>query len=50
MTEKEFDEMIDELIELCFEVEAGDYYCDRCLEFDSVVELLDKRIKRQQKK
>ena len=30
MTEKEFDEMIDELIELCFEVEAGEYYCDRC--------------------
>ena len=29
MTEKEFDEMIDELIELCFEVEAGEYYCDR---------------------
>ena len=47
MTEKEFDEMIDELIELCFEVEAGEYYCDRYLKFDSVVELLDKRIKRQ---
>lgn len=46
MTEKEFDEMIDELIELCFEVENGEYYCDRCLEFDSVVKLLDKRIKR----
>lgn len=47
MTEKEFDEMIDELIELCFEVESREYYCDRCLEFDSVLEVLDKRIKRK---
>ncbi len=28
MTEKEFDEIIDELIELCFEIESGEYYCD----------------------
>lgn len=47
MTEKEFDEMIDELIKLCFEVESGEYYCDRCLELDSVLEVLDKRIKRK---
>ena len=39
-------EMIGELIELCFEIESEEYYCDKCLEFDSVVEVLNKRIKR----
>lgn len=47
MTEKEFDEIIDELKELCFEVEAGEYYCDKCLEFDEVLEVLNKKIKRK---
>lgn len=47
MTEKEFDEIIDELKELCFEVEAGEYYCDKCLEFDDVLEVLNKKIKRK---
>ena len=47
MTEKEFNEVIEELKELCFEVEAGEYYCDRCLEFDDALEVLNKKIKRQ---
>lgn len=46
MTEREFEEIIDELKELCFEVEAGEYYCDQCLEFDDVLEVLNNRIRR----
>ena len=49
MTEKEFNEIIEELRSLCFETEADMYYCDKCLEFDDVFEVLSKRIKRQQK-
>lgn len=45
MTEKEFEEVIDELKELCFEVESGEYYCDKCLEFDDVLEVLNNRIR-----
>ena len=47
MTDKEFDEIIEELKELCFEVNAGEYYCDKCLEFDDVLEVLNEKIKRQ---
>lgn len=47
MIEKEFDEIIDELKQLCFEVEAGEYYCDKCLEFVDVLEVLKEKIKRQ---
>lgn len=47
MTEKEFDEIIDKLKELCFEVETGEYYCDKCLEFDDVLEVLNEKIKRK---
>lgn len=46
MTEREFKEIIDELKELCFEVEAGEYYYDKCLEFDDVLEVLNNRIRR----
>lgn len=45
MTEKEFDRMISELRELSFEVDIGDYYCDSCLEFDDVIEVLNKWLK-----
>lgn len=45
MDKKEFDEMIDEIIEICFEVDTGDYYCDRCIEFDHLIEILSKRIR-----
>lgn len=48
--EKEFDELVDELIELCFEIESGDYYCDRCLEFDDVLEILQSRLLNKQEK
>ena len=47
MTEKEFNEMIDELLSLCFETEADKYYRDRCLDFDDVYEVLNRRIKRK---
>lgn len=47
MTEKEFDEIIDELKELCFEIESGEYYCERCLEFDDVLKVLNERIRKQ---
>ena len=47
MTKKEFNEVIEELKELCFEIEAGEYYCDKCLEFDDVLEVLNKKIKRK---
>lgn len=47
MTDKVFDEIIDKLKELCFEIEAGEYYCDKCLEFDDVLEVLNEKIKRQ---
>ena len=43
-SEKEFDELVDELVELCFEIESGDYYCDRCLEFDDVIEILQNKL------
>ncbi len=46
MTDKVFDEIIDKLKELCFEIEAGEYYCDKCLEFDDVLEVLNEKIKR----
>lgn len=46
MTEKEFEEVIDELKELCFEIESGEYYCDKCLEFDDVLGVLNNRIRR----
>ena len=46
MTEKEFEKIIDELKELCFEVEVGEYYCDKCLGFDDVLEVLNNRIRR----
>lgn len=49
MTEEEFNEMIDELQSLCFETEADIYYIPRCLEFDDVYEVLNKRIKSQEK-
>ena len=42
---KEFDEMIDELIESCFEIQIGEYYCDSCLGVDDVLEVLNRRIK-----
>ncbi len=44
MNKSEFDNMIDELIESCFEIHAGNYYNDRCLEFDDVLEILEKYI------
>lgn len=44
MNENIFDKMIDELIESCFEIHAGNYYNDRCLEFDDVLEILQKYI------
>lgn len=47
MAEKVFDEIIDKLKELCFEIETGEYYCDKCLEFDDVLEVLNEKIKRQ---
>lgn len=47
MNEKEFDELINELRELSFEVEAGEYYCDMCLEFDDVLEVLKKKVEKQ---
>ena len=40
-----FDSMIDDLIESCFEIESGNYYCDRCLEFDEVLNILNIYIK-----
>lgn len=46
MNDKVFDEIIDKLKELCFEIEAGEYYCDKCLEFDDVLEVLNEKIKR----
>lgn len=45
MTQKEFDEMVDEIIEICFEVSMDNYYSDRCIEFDDLIEILSKRIK-----
>ena len=44
MNKEHFDKMIDELIESCFEIESGDYYCDRCLEFDDVLKILQNYI------
>ena len=46
MNDKVFDEIIDKLKELCFEIEEGEYYCDKCLEFDDVLEVLNEKIKR----
>lgn len=46
MTEAEFNEMIEEFRSLCFETEADMYYCDKCLEFDDMYEVLNRRIKR----
>ena len=46
MNDKVFDEIIDKLKELCFEIEVGEYYCDKCLEFDDVLEVLNQKIKR----
>lgn len=45
MNTKRFDKLVDKLIELCFEIDSGDYYCDRALEFDSVLEVLEEYIK-----
>ncbi len=36
--------MVDELIESCFEISSGNYYNDKCLEFDDVLEILQKYI------
>lgn len=44
MKKSEFNKLVDELIDLCFEVSCGDYYCDRVLEFDDVVELLESKL------
>lgn len=44
MKKSEFNKLVDELIDLCFEVSYGDYYCDRVLEFDDVVELLESKL------
>lgn len=44
MNEDKFDEMIDELIDSCFEIHSGNYDSDRCLELDDVVEVLEKYI------
>ena len=46
MNDKVFDEIIDKLKELFFEIEVGEYYCDKCLEFDDVLEVLNEKIKR----
>lgn len=44
MTQKEYDSLIDDLIDLCFEIHSGNYYSDRCVELDDVLEVLDKHI------
>lgn len=44
MNENEFNKMVDELIESCFEIHAENYDNDRCLEFDDVLEILQKYI------
>lgn len=44
MSEKAFAEMVNELSELSFEIESGQYYCEKCLEFDDVLDVLNKRI------
>ncbi len=44
MNENKFDVLIDDLIELCFEINSGNYYCDRVLEFDDVLELLERKL------
>lgn len=45
MDKSQFDNMIDDLIESCFEIEAGKYYNDRNIEFDDMLEILLKYIK-----
>jgi len=42
--ESEFNKLVDELIFLCFEISCGDYYSDRVLEFDDVVDLLGSKL------
>ncbi|WMC92316.1 hypothetical protein [Kineothrix sp. MB12-C1] len=44
MNARDFDKMIDELKESCVEICTGNYYCDKCLEFDDVLEILRRYI------
>ena len=50
MDKNNFDKMVDELIESCFEVATENYYNDRCLEFDDVLDILQKYISIEPKK
>lgn len=44
MKQSKFDKMVDELIELCFTVDTGNYYSDRNIEFDHMLETITKYI------
>lgn len=45
MSENEFDELVNEIKELCFTAESDLYYSEECLQLDDVVDLLRDKLK-----
>lgn len=45
MSENEFNELVDELKNMCFTVSSGYIYMEECLELYDVVELLRNKLK-----